>query len=418
MPRHQLPVSIWSVSVVHYKTNSALFSRPYTQCMKQMLINISFLFLWMACSRQPVDIPEYIESLDNLTVYFSDNIPEATLEVEKLVSFGDTDEVILGRVAGTAVDDQGRVYIGDWDANTVFVFNDEGLILKSMGREGGGPGEFRSIYHMGIQDGMLHVYDFNQQRMNVFSTDKLEFAHTVSLQFEEERDRDMSIWTASAFYLLNNDNYLMQFVPGLLETTDEDRMQHLFVVSDEGRILSDLILELPWGREFITDRDIPNVIMVPYAPKTLLNVSGDVIYNLWSKDLAVKKYDLDGNYINAFYHPVEKSDLGRRDILNRDEFDDPQSQQMIRNLTLPENWPAVRDFVMDDENQFWISLINNEGDENEWWVLQENGELTARFIWPENRKIRHVKNGFIYTLESNEETGFDQVVKYRYYPNM
>lgn len=385
---------------------------------KQISIIISFLFLWTACSKQSVDIPEYLSGLDNLTVYVSDNIPEVTLEFEKLVTFGDTDEVLLGRVGGTAVDAQGHVYIGDWDANTVFVFNDDGSFLQSLGREGGGPGEFRSIYYMGIHEGMLHVYDFNQQRMNVFSTELLEFAYTVSLQFEEERNRDMSIWTASAFYLLNDGNYLMQFVPGLLETTDEDRMQHLYLVSDQGRILSDLILELPWGREFITDRDIPGVIMVPFAPQTLLNVSGDAIYNLWSKDLAVKKYNLKGNYINAFYHPVEKSILDRQDILNREEFDDPQSQQMVRNLTLPDCWPAVRDFVLDDENRFWISLIKKDGDENEWWVLQKNGELIARFFWSENKRIRHIKNGFIYTLESNEETGFDQVVKYRFHSNM
>jgi hypothetical protein len=385
---------------------------------RQVLITISFCSLWVACSKQSVDIPEYLSGLDNLTVYVSDNIPEVTLEFEKRVTFGDTDGVLLGRVVGTAVDEHGRMYIGDWDANTVFVFSDNGSFVQSLGREGGGPGEFRSIYHMGIHEGMLHVYDFNQQRMNVFSTEMLEFTYTVSLQFEEERNSDMSIWTASAFFLLNNGNYLMQFVPGLLETTDEERMQHLYIVSDQGRILSDLILELPWGREFITDRDIPRAIMVPYAPQTLLNVSGDAIYSLWSKDLAVKKYDLNGNYKNAFFHPVEKSNLDRQDILNRDEFDDPQSRQMVRNLTLPESWPAVRDFVLDDENRFWISLINNDGDENEWWVLQENGELIARFIWPENRRIRHVKNGFIYTLESNEETGFDQVIKYRFHLNM
>lgn len=384
---------------------------------KRILVSISFLFLWMTCSKQSVDIPEYLEGLENLKVYVSDNIPEATLEFEQLATFGVTDEVLLGRVTGTAVDEDDRVYIADWDANTVYVFNEDGSFLQNLGREGGGPGEFRSIYHMGIHEGMLHVYDFNQQRMNVFSIEMLEFAYTVSLQFEEERNRELSIWKASAFYLLNDGNYLMEFVTGLFETTDEDRMQHLYVVSHDGRILSDLILELPWGREFITDRDLQKTIIVPYAPQTLLNVSDEAIYNLWSKDLAVKKYDLNGNYINAFYRPVEKSNLDRQDILDREEFDDPQSQQMIRNLTLPESWPVVRDFILDDENRFWISHINNNSKENEWWVLQENGELKARFIWPDNKRIRHVKNGFVYTLEPNEETGFDQIVKYRFHLN-
>lgn len=381
---------------------------------KQILISISFLFLWMGCSNQSVDLPAYLESLDNLTVYDSDSSVDTTITLNKEVVFGRTEEVLMGAVAGTAVDENGRVYIGDWDANTIFIFDDDESYLQNIGGEGGGPGEFRSIYHMEIHEGMLHVYDFNQRRMNVFSTAPLEFAYTVSLQLEEERNKDISNWTPSAFYLLSDGNYLMQFVPGLLETNDEDRKQQLYVVSDQGRIISDLILELPWGREFITDRSAPKVIMVPHAPKTLLNVSDNSIFNLWSKHLVVKKYDLDGNYESAFYYPVDKSELNRQDILKREEFDDPQSQKMIRDLTLPESWPAARDFVLDDKNRFWISVIENNQDVNEWWVMQENGELITRFTWPEDRRIRHVKNGHIYTLETNEDTGFEQIVKYKF----
>jgi len=88
--------------------------------------------------------------------------------------------------------------------------------------------------------------------------------------------------------------------------------------------------------------------------------------------------------------------------------------QMIREAdNLPESWPALNDLLIDDENRLWVSTIVEDFEIFEWWVLEETGELITRFKWPRDEPIEVVKNGYMYTLETDEDTGLQQVVRYR-----
>ncbi|TYP95563.1 hypothetical protein LX73_0872 [Fodinibius salinus] len=49
-----------------------------------------------------------------------------------------------------------------------------------------------------------------------------------------------------------------------------------------------------------------------------------------------------------------------------------------------------------------------------WWVLKPTGELIARFNWPRSKPIQLMKGDYIYTRETQEEIGQQQIVKYRF----
>ena len=89
-----------------------------------------------------------------------------------------------------------------------------------------------------------------------------------------------------------------------------------------------------------------------------------------------------------------------------------QQRHLFRNSSLPETWPAVQHFLMDDQQRFWISTIIDDRNNYVWWVLKENGELIGRFIWPSEKEIQFVRNGKIYVLEADHESGLDQIVRY------
>lgn len=162
----------------------------------------------------------------------------------------------------------------------------------------------------------------------------------------------------------------------------------------------------------MTDLSIPMIAIVPYNGRTHLAVSGEAIYTLWSEDLLVREYDMDGGYQRAFYYPVNKRVLSRAEVLEDFEYTDERQLQMVRTAALPETWPPVRNFLLDDEQRFWISTDVDNPDGLEWLVLQETGELITRFTWPEERDIRVIRNGYAYTLEE-DEMGVVQVVRYR-----
>jgi hypothetical protein len=373
-------------------------------------VTILSLILISCSGEMEIEIPEYLSDLEELSVYPLENELETSIDLIPETTYGNIEEVIIGRVVGVVVDAHGRVYIGDFDSKTIHVFQDDGSYHTSIGREGDGPGEFRGISQMRIGDEKIHVFDWNQQRIHAFSIETLELSHTTSLDFEEERNVDLSGWMANSFYVQDDENYLVRFSrPFRPDNMHEERTYRLYKVSSEGRMQSDMILELPVG-EALINRDIRMVMGVPYSRNALVEISGETIYKLWTEDLAIRKYDINGRFLSAFYYSVNKSRLSREEVL--EQYEHEQMRQMIRNATLPETWPAVGNYLIDDENRFWISRIIDERDAYEWWVLEANGELITRFTWPRSKSIRQVKHGALYTLETDQETGLQEIVKY------
>jgi hypothetical protein len=55
----------------------------------------------------------------------------------------ENDKVIFGVLSGVAVDDDGNVYLLDSQLNVIHVYSSSGEFMRTIGREGEGPGEFR-----------------------------------------------------------------------------------------------------------------------------------------------------------------------------------------------------------------------------------------------------------------------------------
>jgi hypothetical protein len=381
---------------------------------KTKVIIICALLFWTGCTKQQtLDLPEYLKDLEEITVYPANTESETSIELVREVIFSDTDEVILGRTAGIVVDKDGRVYVGDQHANTVHVFDSDGFYLRQIGRQGEGPGEFLNILDIQIGDNFLHVQCNLQGVIHAFSLDNFELVYTTSLLFGSDQLEELSGWSPNIAFIKNDETYLVQFYRPIFEISDDNRSQRLYTVSNEGDLNSDLLLEMHWGGEYLTDINIPTVLVVPYGRTTLLAVLEESFYTLWTEDLVVKKYDSHGNYISAFYHPVRKKDLRRGEVMEQISISNDHQRHLFRNSSLPEKWPAVQHFLMDDEQRFWISVIIDDRNNYEWWVLKETGELIDRFIWPREKEIQFVKNGKIYVLETDQESGLDQIVRYR-----
>jgi hypothetical protein len=68
-----------------------------------------------------------------------------------------------------AVDDQGRLYVADEKPTDIKVFDSTGALVRTIGREGDGPGEFRSAY-IAIRGNRLLAHDPAAQRTTLFDT--------------------------------------------------------------------------------------------------------------------------------------------------------------------------------------------------------------------------------------------------------
>ena len=89
---------------------------------------------------------------------------------------------------------------------------------------------------------------------------------------------------------------------------------------------------------------------------------------------------------------------------------------MIENAPeeqVPQTGPALNDLIVDDEGQIWVSTIVEDFDIYEWWVLEETGALITRFEWPRDEPIEVIRNGYMYTRQTDAETGIQQIVRCR-----
>lgn len=81
------------------------------------------------------------------------------------------DPYILGSIRGIEVDSEGRIFVVDRQAREVRVFSADGEHLRTIGRAGDGPGEFRTPDHVRLtRDGRIVVRDA-PARFSVFSRD-------------------------------------------------------------------------------------------------------------------------------------------------------------------------------------------------------------------------------------------------------
>lgn len=77
----------------------------------------------------------------------------------------------FGEIRSIAVDEEGRIYVLDEHAQEIRVFGADGLYVRTIGREGGGPGELRRAMVMLFDpDGHLRVLDPQNNRISVFDS--------------------------------------------------------------------------------------------------------------------------------------------------------------------------------------------------------------------------------------------------------
>ncbi|MGK7370959.1 MAG: hypothetical protein ACNS64_12160 [Candidatus Halalkalibacterium sp. M3_1C_030] len=89
-----------------------------------------------------------------------------------------------------------------------------------------------------------------------------------------------------------------------------------------------------------------------------------------------------------------------------------QLKDAARSMNLPDSWPVIRHMFVDDENRLWVAVNTNRQDKSEWWVLEKECELLARFQLPLDVSIAEVTGDQLFMQETDEETGLEQVVRY------
>lgn len=389
-------------------------------------IGCIFLFILLSCSHpKSSNAPEWIQDLENLQVYSQEVEPLYDVILVPEVSFGETDEVFIGPIVkSTAVDEDGRVYIADFMAKAIHIYDTDGSYLGNLGREGRGPGEFQMIWVLRISGNYLYALDYQLQKISVFNLNNLQHESDINISINEEMDTE-PLWInrksqqglfyrVTNFYIRSDGNYLIIFSDEGVVSADnlENRTYEFSIFNPKERKYTEHeLFSFDWGGRVLVNEGLV-MFNMPYKRGSQFDYdNGQLVYG-WTEEMLFKFYNEDGVYQSAFFYPYSKIKLTERDVLI--QYSDEQTKNAIRTDELPATWPAFNLLKLDDESRLWISTFTDDPESYEWWILKNSGTLLAQFSWPRDRRIEVLKGEYVYARETDEETGLQQIVKYRF----
>lgn len=396
--------------------------------MKKYSYILFLLFLLWGCSaRKTNKIPPAIAKLKNLTFIPANVQPIDKISFKRDAVYGESKKVLIGRINGISVGNSGKVFIADGQKITIDVFKPDGSYLTQLGRKGKGPGEFQFIDAMKMNSGRLYVYDGTLRRMDVFSLDSLKLFSTINLIKGNWGNIKAIKWstTTNRFFPRENGSILMGFTSFFAGNGKSFKKPNTwyryYMIYSNGQIDSDQILaqhKQKWTKVFF--RGTHFMLHLPFSGRSLIVGSKNgKIFTAWTDDFLIKEYDPDGNYMSSIYIPYHKKLIVRSNLEKQYKHQHmPKLQALaklkaVRTMKIPKTWPALNDMKIDNQNRLWVSTIVKNMKVYQWWVLNPNGKLIARFDWPRSKPIEVVRNGYLYTQETDTTTGISKIVRYR-----
>ena len=368
-------------------------------------------------SAQPQEGPQDLSSLENLVRFDVNNASISEISFNNSVTFTNP-SLIMGQITEVAVDENGRVFIADRDNSSIYLFDQDGSYVTTIGGAGDGPGEFRTLRNIAAGSGHLHAFDMSQRRITRFDLETLQEAGTTALSGDEPQNGGFNMSRfPNGFHLMPDGNYLLSFsaftFPGMGGQSDDVPMLDFDILTPGGEYLGFEGIELR-ANESVTSSsgNSLRVIMPSYARKALTAVSPDGrIYTNWSEELLVKEYDAEGTYQRAFFSEYRKPAIDRDELLDSaKETYDEASFELLKAQEFPDTWPAVQQMLADDSNRLWIALYAGS-DLRRWIVLNSSGNPEGAFELPSDHRIQQVRGEYAYVIEPDSD-GFDSVKRY------
>jgi hypothetical protein len=314
-----------------------------------------------------------------------------------------------------AVDDWGRIYVLLTRSHEIRLFDARGEFIRSVGRDGAGPGEFRFPRGLALDpQSRLWVRDGNQARYVVFdSTGKFLFARPTGMGSAGGTAKYVQFDRAGNLY------------DGELRFLDARRAAYRFFTVDSlGSKTDTLSVPLP-------PRPSDQPMVIPFNPRPSFSVTPDG--NFWvtlNQNYELALLTSSGDTLRVVQKestPVRLSaseqDSARLVI---DRFWKRIGSGEKLDLVMPETKPPVHNLTVDDDGYVWVAATAGSQDETSrhFDIFDPDGRFLGQAsgafdIWvhrlsapPMDPSPLLIKAGNLYATMMHED-GFVQVLRAR-----
>ncbi len=329
------------------------------------------------------------------------SLPEWHLDTVPQVTIRAAGDLEFGRLRRAVWMEDGTIAALDDRPEAIHLFDSTGLWLRSLGRRGDGPGEFRSASTLSALGDSLYLYSRTQGRLSVYHTVD-GFARSVA--FGDWRLAPDGVRAVG---------------PGRLRTTrtqvdtipPSGPPPHLFAMHTT--VLSADASGRPLGPEFrfptrpeIESGDLGGVLY--FWPQPVLDASGRVV--VWgpgdTHNLTV--FDSTLTPVRAIRwlippEPLRRSEVDSTRTYLRDAWRTGISEEYAERAIalvfddrfIPKVRPALGRVLVDDMDRIWIErfpmIIEPEVEPSRWLVLDPDGIPLGRIAIPPGQRLITVR---------------------------
>lgn len=326
------------------------------------------------------------------------------LELTELFRLGDElagDTILFGEIGElVAIDGSGRIFVGEQQDPRIYVFTEDGNLLKTIGQEGRGPNEFQrleSIY-VGPTD-TLYIFDSDLERISAYEPRQMELVYEFTV-FEDSLG--FPYWLVGTL----NTGFLVAYSWPIspIEVLEEPRL-HVMRVGWAGKVIdppihslldaewivslegeNSFVMKTPFGREPVLRMDLLGSLYVGRTESidiTVISPSG-----IQSKAVTYVLAPIPLTHSEIEHYVKDRSDWYRKVVLSAD---------------LPATKPIFETFIVDDLQRIWIKTTSPSimDTTSQWLILDRESELHGRIILPVNTNLIAVRGGRAYAVNQN-----------------
>jgi len=273
-------------------------------------------------------------------------------------------DVFFESLANLAFDADNNIYVSDYRSTNIKMFDPSGKFVKTLGREGQGPGEFQGPYYMSISKDRIAVYDLRNRRINILKPDGEQTKH---LQISIEEGRPAKIRP------LPNGDFVFGMQKMYYRDLDKPQEYSIEIYSPELERKKTLFSQKIWENRYIQTPHFTNVPQ-PFAALVYWDVSpdGKIIVG-FSESYTIEIYDSEKGKFSSFSHPYEPVKITEQD--KKTWFAQMTSSgpsgvtqgapdYIVKNTTFPKHKPPYQYIMVDNEGNILVFPYQKDNEKN------------------------------------------------------
>jgi hypothetical protein len=317
----------------------------------------------------------------------------------------------LYQVAGAVRLSDGRIAIANGGSREVRIYGVDGQPQGTLGRAGGGPGEFQFLGWIGVLQGdSVAAWDPSVPRLTVFASGGTLVREVASARPLGLMPMAAGVTGDGSVVLATRDG----FQAGRNNVVVRDTNAIVSLSGDGGRV--DSIGPLP-GAEYYLSGSQGATIPYPLAfgHQALAAVHGDEVYVPAAEGYEIRVYRLPGGLsriIRVRAAPVPVTDADRREyqrtLVSQGIEGNPGMQARLRQILAEMPYPTamapITALVADSEGYLWVEeAASMQSPDEPWRVYDAQGKPVAVVHLPKGMRVTQIGRDWVLGTMLDEE---------------